>query len=53
MGGPQLGQGLGSVEITFLKYPVYPTRNCCRLGAISKRQQSLLLTPISSHEVSS
>lgn len=53
MGGPQPGQGLGSVEITFLKYGVYPTRHCCRLGAMSKRQQSPLLTSISSHEVSS
>lgn len=52
MGGPQLWQGLGSVEITFLKCHVYPTHSCCCLGLVGKRQQSLLLPSISSHEVS-
>lgn len=52
MGGPQPGQGLGSVEITFLKYHVYLSCSCCRLGAVGKRQQSPLLPFISSHKVS-
>ncbi|MEJ1287592.1 small integral membrane protein 23 [Cricetulus griseus] len=49
MGGPQLGQGLGSVEITFLKSHVYPTQS--HLGVASNRKQFPHLPSISSHEV--